>query len=60
VDSFNIVLIGDNFPVSAVDVDDFDFLGRPAREKVRLPVVLEAQAGEFTITVLASSWESST
>lgn len=57
MDSFNIVLLGENFPVSSIDLNDFDLLGRPVRELVRLPVVLEAQAGEFRINVLPDRFE---
>lgn len=59
VNGFNIVLIGENFPVGSIDLEDFHFLGRPVQERVRLPMVLEAQAGEFSITVLPERFQVS-
>jgi hypothetical protein len=49
--SFNIVLAGSNFPVQQIELDDFSFLGRPLRPGLRIPVALQAVAGEFRLEV---------
>ena len=49
--NFNIVLAGNNFPVQQIELDDFSFLGRPLKPKLRVPVALQAVAGEFRLEV---------
>lgn len=59
LNNFNIVLRGDSFPVAPVDLEDFDFLGRPAVEELRLPPVLIVKAGEFRLQVAAERFQVS-
>ncbi|MDE0602430.1 MAG: hypothetical protein OXI56_11615 [bacterium] len=48
--NFNIVLVGESFPINAVDVEDFDFMGEQVQEILRIPIALEAQAGDFRLS----------
>ncbi len=57
--NFNIVLAGSNFPVQQIDLDDFSFLGRPLRAGLRVPVALQAIAGEFRLDVLEERFQVS-
>lgn len=44
LDNLNLVLLGENFPVSNIKLDDFRYNHRQLRESFRLPVVLQAEA----------------
>jgi hypothetical protein len=57
--NFNIVLVGSNFPVTAIDLGDFgDFRHRKLRELVRLPVVLQAEGRGMQMTILTERFEA--
>ncbi len=61
INSMNIVLTGENFPVSSLKVEDFTFRHRPLRETLRLPVALRAEAsdGRAIMQVLPDRFEVS-
>lgn len=48
---FNMVLVGAGFSVAQVDLDDFDLPGGKPQPRLRLPVVVQGGAGEFTLEV---------
>jgi hypothetical protein len=50
--SFNIVLVGENFPVGSIRSGDFAFRHRQLVEKIRLPVALQAERDGVTLHVL--------
>lgn len=49
---FNLVLVGDSFPVSSMSASDFEFRGRRFKEQVRLGPVLQASTREVQLTLL--------
>lgn len=42
---FNIVVVGNNFPVGSMSASDFSFRHRPFKEVLRVPVAMSAENG---------------
>lgn len=57
VEAFNITLVGANFPVQQVDLDDFDFGEAKPKMQFSLPQALQAAAGEFTLQILPDRFQ---
>lgn len=55
--SFNLVLTGDNFPVSSIKVSDFTFRHRNLKEILRIPVALQAENDVVSLQVLADRFQ---
>lgn len=51
LDNLNIVLLGENFPVSTIKLEDFEYNHRKLRESMRLPVLLQAEAVGRPVTL---------
>jgi len=47
----NIVLLGEGFPVTRTRVEDFDYGGNEPNEKLRVPVLLQIEAGPYSIVI---------
>lgn len=47
--NFNVVFVGDNFPVSQVKPDDIDYGEHEPIEQIRLPILLQVQAGPLQV-----------
>lgn len=56
---FNIVLVGDNFPVERIKAEDFRFNNIPLRETFRIPVALNAEIPGISIQVLPNRLQAS-
>lgn len=56
---FNIVFVGDNFPVTSMSASDFEFRGRRFKEQVRLGPVLQATTREVQLTLLPDRFQVS-
>lgn len=52
IEAFNITLVGTNFPVQQIDLDDFDFGEAKPKVQFRLEQVMQVAAGEFMLQVL--------
>lgn len=57
LDLFNLVLVGDNYPVSSMSASDFEFRGRRFKEQVRLGPVLQASTREVQLTLLPDRFQ---
>lgn len=57
LDLFNLVLVGDSFPVSSMSASDFEFRGRRFKEQVRLGPVLQATTREVQLTLLPDRFQ---
>ncbi|WP_433622945.1 hypothetical protein [Nocardia sp. CA-120079] len=56
--SFNIVLVGENFPISNIKASDFIFNHRQLQETLRLPVALQAQTRGVMLQILPERFEA--
>ena len=57
--NFNIVLVGSNFPVSAVKVADFSFRHRVLTQKpTPVPIILEAEARGLSLQILPERFQA--
>lgn len=57
--NFNVVMVGENFPVSSVKIDEFKFRGRSLKESLRLPVVLQAENSVVAMQVFPNRFDVS-
>jgi hypothetical protein len=57
LETFNIVLVGSNFPVDKVQLEDFDFDGLETQVQFRLPRILQASAGEYALQILPDRFQ---
>ncbi|MDN4639061.1 hypothetical protein QCD70_02265 [Agreia sp. PsM10] len=55
--AFNLVMTGENFPVSSVRVDDFSFRHRPLKEMVRVPIAIQAENELATMQILSERFD---
>jgi hypothetical protein len=51
ISSTNVVLLGENFPVSSLRLEDFEFRHRVLRETLRLPVALRAETSDGSVVM---------
>jgi hypothetical protein len=58
IQNFNIVLVGSNFPVSTIDLDDFTFGHRKLRTTLSVPVALQAEARGVTLLITAERFQA--
>lgn len=58
LENFNIVLIGDNFPIATINLADFEFNHRKLTEKLRVPVLLQAEARSLNLQILPDRFEA--
>lgn len=59
ISNFNVVLIGENFPVQTVQVSDFTYRGRQLREQLRMGPALQAGARGVGIVALPDRFQVS-
>lgn len=57
---FNIVLVGDNFPVQSMRTSDFMFNHRDLKETLRLPMALTAETKGANLQILPNRLQAST
>lgn len=57
LESFSIVLVGANFTIQRIELDDFDFGGNEPEVQFRLPQVLQLTAGEYTLQILPNRFQ---
>lgn len=55
--NFNVVLVGENFPVTSIKVADFEYRGRALKERMRVPVVVQAENELVSMQVLPDRFE---
>lgn len=58
LNNFNVVLVGDNFPVSSIRISDFLYRHRPLKEIMRVPVMVQAENELFWMQVLPDRFEA--
>lgn len=58
LESFNIVLLGENFPIATINVGDFVFNHRELKETLRLPVLLQADARSVKLQIIPDRFEA--
>jgi hypothetical protein len=57
LESFSIVLVGTNFTVQRIELDDFDFGGSVPAVQFRLPQILQLTAGEYTLQIIPNRFQ---
>ena len=55
--NFALVVLGENFPVTTLDLRDFEFRHRKLRETLRLPLIMQAESDSVRLQVLAERFE---
>lgn len=55
--NFNVVLVGENFPVQTVQVRDFTYRGRQLQEQLRMGPALQAGTRGVTVTILPDRFQ---
>ena len=57
LESFNITVVGANFPVQQAQIEDFDFNGQEPEVQLRLQQVLQARAGDYALAILPERFQ---
>lgn len=55
---FNVVLVGENFPISSIRVSDFVYRHRELKEILRVPVAVQAENELVAISVLPDRFQA--
>ncbi|MGW0183714.1 hypothetical protein [Nocardia sp. NPDC003345] len=56
--SFNIVLVGENFPIANIKASDFTFNFRQMKEILRVPVALQAEDRNVRMQIIPDRFEA--
>jgi len=56
---FNIVLVGENFPIQRINAEDFQFNSQPLRQTLRVPIALNAEIPGVNLQVLPNRLQAS-
>lgn len=56
--TFNVVLVGENFPVQSVRISDFRFRGRELREQIRMGPMVQAAARGVEMTIIPDRFQA--
>jgi|GEM_PF-6668954 len=55
---FNVVLVGESFPISSIRVSDFTYRGRDLKEVLRVPVVIQAENELVAVHIMPDRFQA--